>query len=184
MRLQHTSYAKMTRRILLLSANRLAIFGVWLGQYRSPRNRPSGQKVATMSTLNIAVAPRQGTTGKSVKTGGHHLAFVGCASFDPKATLKLVSPNNPWRPGTLGDQFYNAVLSKAPATVAAAIELGAKAKTPSYPGGIPAKGQNGVMAHLRWLYTWGGAYLEVGGKLYAPAPVAPKAPKASTKKAS
>lgn len=122
--------------------------------------------MTTTSTPTIAVAPTMGEQG-SRKTGGHYNAYRATPVFAPTATLRLVSAVNPWRPMSPGHAFYTAVLANNPATVSDAIALGAKA-------GLKARE---VQNHLRWLYTWGGAYLEVDGKLFAaPAPVvAPKA---------
>jgi hypothetical protein len=117
------------------------------------------------------VAPRVGAQGTSTP-GGHYVAYRNQAPFALEASLKLISGTNPWRPNTPGTRFYTAVLAKNPATVAAAIALGKDA-------GFKARE---VQNHLRWLYTWGGSYVEVGGKVYSP-PVAPApAPKAKKSK--
>jgi hypothetical protein len=124
-----------------------------------------------MSTtvINTPVAPVVGSVGSSSK-GGHILAYRAQAKFLLTDTLRIVpGSNNPWRPNTPGYLFYSQVLANAPATVGAAIEMGAKSK--------PAFRAVDVQGHLRWLYTWGGAYLEVNGKLHsAPATTARKAP--------
>jgi hypothetical protein len=118
-----------------------------------------------MTTTNIPVAPAMGVQG-SKSHGGHYLAYRQCPKFDLAASLKLISQVNPWQPQSPGFRFWTEVLAKNPATVGAAI----KAAEGMFKA---AEVQN----HLRWLYTWGGAYLEVGGKLFAAPPVAPKAPK-------
>jgi hypothetical protein len=93
---------------------------------------------------------------------GHYQAYKAQPAFALDATIKLVSPTNPWRGPPKrcpGWHFYKKLLSKAPATVGATIELGAKA-------GIKAAE---VQKHLRWLYTWewGGPYIEIDGQIYA-----------------
>lgn len=136
--------------------------------------------MATIS--NTPVAPVVGVQGHKSQHGGHYLAYKGQPAFALDSTLAIVQgTNNPWRPGTPGHSFYEAVLTKKPATVKAALELANSAL-----GLKPAQAQ----AHLRWLYTWGGAYLQVNGALYgAQAPVVvaqePKAeePKAKAPKA-
>jgi hypothetical protein len=116
-------------------------------------------------TPTIAVAPAQGAQGHATR-GGHHHAYMACRRFEASETIKLVSHVNPWRPGTSGHEFYVAALQGGKsATIGAAIELAAK---------IGLKPRQAI-DHLRWLYTWGGSYLEVSGKLYA-------APEASTQK--
>lgn len=120
------------------------------------------------SVNQTAVAPTVGQVGHKSQHGGHYAAFKACGSFALSDTLAIVAgTNNPWRPGTPGSAFYAAVLAKSPATVQAAVVLGQSAL-----GLKPAQ----VQAHLRWLFTWGGAYLQVNGKLHsasvAVAPVA------------
>jgi hypothetical protein len=133
-----------------------------------------------MSTTQAStpVAPVVGSQGSSTP-GGHYVAYRAQGAFALDASLKLISGSNPWRPNTPGFRFYTAVLAKSPATVGAAVTLGKDA------GFKPREVQN----HLRWLYTWGGSYVEIGGKVFsppvgtAPAPVAkapakaPKSPK-------
>jgi hypothetical protein len=119
-------------------------------------------------TQNTPVAPTVGAQG-SRKPGGHYQAYKAQPAFAPTATLRLISGSNPWRPNCPGYDFYVQVLSQSPATVQAAIDMAAKAKTPQKAAE--------VQKHLRWLYTWGGSYLEVDGKLAnlpAPAPRAPR----------
>lgn len=110
------------------------------------------------------VAPAMGEQGTSTP-GGHYVAYRNQPKFDLGASLKLISQVNPWRPGTPGHRFYTMVLTKNPATVGAAVKLAE--------GSFKA---SEVQAHLRWLYTWGGAYIEIGGKLFAAPPAQPKAP--------
>lgn len=114
------------------------------------------------TTANTPVAPVVGVQGKATP-GGHVLAYKAQPAFGATATLQLVAgTNNPWRPGTPGHAFYVQVLAGlAPgATVAQCIAAAATAKVP----GATKAGQ--VQGHLRWLYTWGGAYLAIDGKLY------------------
>jgi hypothetical protein len=123
-----------------------------------------------MSTITTTpVAPTMGAQGKSTP-GGHYSAYRAQPRFAVEATMRLISGTNPWRPNTPGHRFYTAVLAKNPATVAAAIALGKDA-------GFKARE---VQDHLRWVYTWGGSYVEIGGKVFSP-PVAPAAPKAPAK---
>lgn len=114
----------------------------------------------------VAVAPSHPGGQGSRKVGGHIAAFRAQPKFALDASLKLVSGVNPWRPNTPGHDFYVAVLSHNPKSVGAAIDLGKKA-------GLNA---GEVQGHLRWLYTWGGAHIEIGGKLYAPPASAPSVP--------
>jgi hypothetical protein len=92
--------------------------------------------------------------------------------FSLEASLELISGSNPWRPGTPGSNFWSQVLSKNPATVAAAVAMGKDA-------GFKARE---VQNHLRWLYTWGGSYVRIGGAVFVP-PVQPEKPKAEKPKA-
>jgi hypothetical protein len=135
------------------------------------RHKPKETKMS--NALNTPVAPVVGQQGKKSQHGGHYLAYKNQPAFAPTATLSIVAgTNNPWRPNTPGFDFYSTVLAKSPKTVAEAIAMGAKA-------GLKA-GQ--VQAHLRWLFTWGGAYLSVDGKLYS-ASQAPVSTVAKGKKA-
>jgi hypothetical protein len=148
-----------------------AMLFAWLAQANHHQGSGPKSEVTTMSaTPNTPVAPVVGKVGSSVK-GGHIEAYRAQAKFLPSDTLRVIpGTNNPWRPGTPGHAFYTAVLANGPATVGAAIEMAAKSK--------PSFRAVDVQGHLRWLYTWGGAYLEVNGKLYSSeAPAAPaKAP--------
>ena len=110
---------------------------------------------APAAPTNVAIAPRHPAgTGKSTK-GGHVVAWRGCKSFDPSATITVVDLVNRWRQGTPGSDFFEAVLAKKPATVQAALDL-AKA------AGIGASDAQG---HLRWYFTWG-SHIQVNGQFY------------------
>ena len=85
----------------------------------------------------------------------HRNAWKKHPAFPLTATLKMLVSVPRWRPGGRGADFYAKVLSKGPATVGAAVELGKAA-------GISA-GQ--VQSFLRYLYTWGGQ-VEIGGQVY------------------
>src|SRR5271166_7054010 len=65
---------------------------------------------------------------------------------------KVVSDENPWGYGTPGHAFYTNVIAKNPATVQEALNL------------AKAVGIKDTQGHLKWRYTWDGAYLEVDGK--------------------
>jgi hypothetical protein len=86
----------------------------------------------------------------------HDEALRAQGNFALTDKLELISPVNPWKPGSYGDQFYKAALARNPATVQDAITLAA-------PAGFSAAD---VQGHLRWLYTWGGEYLRVNGERY------------------
>ena len=73
-------------------------------------------------------------------------------NFAPTAKLRLVSDENPWGYGTPGHAFYTNVIAKNPATVQEALNL------------AKAVGIKDTQGHLKWRYTWDGAYLEVDGK--------------------
>jgi hypothetical protein len=87
------------------------------------------------------------------------------------ASLELMRPDSPWRPGCPGDRFHQNVLSllPTPTTVGEAIELGKRA-------GFK---EDEVQDHLKYLFTstgprpgpygaWGGKFIRIDGKLYAP----------------
>jgi hypothetical protein len=117
------------------------------------------------TVTNTPVAPShpegQGTSTK----GGHYVAFKAQGNFAPEATFERISATNPWRPNTPGFRFYAAVLAGTPSTVADVLALGKEA-------GFKA---SDVQGHLRWLFTWGGSYIRVAGKVYAaPAGSAPE----------
>ena len=84
-----------------------------------------------------------------------HPAFPLTASIKMLVTGDAETGGTMWRRGGRGADFYAKVLSKGPATVGAAVELGKAA-------GISA-GQ--VQSFLRYLYTWGGQ-VEIGGQVY------------------
>jgi hypothetical protein len=112
--------------------------------------------------LSPVIAP----VGKSVK-GAHIQAWRAAlkAGFAPTATLALVQGStNPWHAGKAGHTFYTAVLAKGPATVQAAITLGATV------GFTKAN----VLGHLAWLYTWG-PFVTINGNTWAQAQAAPTA---------
>lgn len=115
-------------------------------------SKKSTAKVAAPTTVAVAPAHPEGQ-GKA-NAGGHVKAWRNQPSFAVTAKLSLVSPVNPWRPGTPGHKFW-PVLQEAK-TVQQAIDNAAKI-------GLTARQ---VQGHLRWLYTWGGAYLQVDGALY------------------
>ncbi len=119
------------------------------------------------SVKNVPVAPRGGEAVGTSTKGQHILDYRAQPAFPVTAKLALVSTVNPWRANSPGHAFYVKVLALKPATVKSAIDLGAKM-------GLKA---GMVQAHLRWLYTWGGAYLSVDGQLYGQAKAAPKARK-------
>ena len=138
--------------------------------------------VATVSTVSATPA----VSGKAQK-GEHHNAFVAQikGAFPVTAKLELLQAGvNPWRNGTHGSNFYNAVLAKGVSTVGAAIELAATSLklTPKQ-----------VQDHLAYLYTWQASgkvspFLRIDGKVWsagspvAPKPVVAKPVKASAKK--
>lgn len=122
--------------------------------------------MSLLPTIALSAAPAQATTpvapshpaGQGSSTpGGHYVAYKAQPKFDLESSIKLVSSVNPWRPGTPGHVFYSKVLAQNPGSVAKAVALGETA-------GFKARE---VQNHLRWLFTWGGSYVEIGGKLYA-----------------
>jgi hypothetical protein len=132
---------------------------------------------------NVPTASAHPLGQGSSTPGGHYVAYRAQPTKYPlDATLKVLSDINRWRPGTPGDRFYAAVISKRPATIGAAVELGKAA-------GFKVQE---VQNHLRWQFTWGDQ-LEIAGVGYsveakaapaaAPAKVPAKA-KASKAKAS
>ena len=84
----------------------------------------------------------------------HWLAAQAQAPFAPTASLRILSPENPWRPNSDGHRFYSALLAAdlTNATIQTAIDIGA-------PLGL----RYSVQDHLRWLFTWG-PYIEIDGK--------------------
>jgi hypothetical protein len=96
--------------------------------------------------------------GQRVSSPGAHIAaWKAQPKFVLEATLRPINTINPWRPNTSGHRFYTKVLSQNPATVGDAMALGTKA-------GFSA---HKIQEHLRWLYTWGGSYIEIAGQVYA-----------------
>ena len=121
----------------------------------------------------IAIAPSATFVGRPVELDMHRKAFRIQPDFAMDATYKLVSGTNPWRPYGLGWNFWEKVLRHHPeGVVGELLKLGR-------PHGI---GDMEGMEHLRWLFTWGGSYIEINGQLYAPPPVLAEAPKRSKKK--
>jgi hypothetical protein len=144
---------------------------------------------------NVAVAPRNGAVGTRT-VGGHVQAWravkkawvAGAQGGLPTAgKVVLALAQNPWRAGTPGSAFCNAVLmplvAKGPwhGTVA---QLLAAAQAAGYK---PVQ----CVDDLAWLYTWGvgtftinglahGAFLQAlaAGTLQAPAAKAPRKGKA------
>ena len=119
------------------------------------------QEVSKMNRANIAVAPSATVAGIEPELDAHRKAFRVQEDFPLDATTKMVSGTNPWRPRGLGWVFYETVLRHYPiSTVGEILKIGMA---------------NGIdrflaMQHLRWLFTWGGSYIEIGGRLYAPPP--------------
>jgi len=116
-----------------------------------------------MSTTGTTpVAPQHPAGTGSQRKGGHHVAWVACPRFASDASVALVSATNPWRRETPGYRLWEAVLyplafgpSALPGCTIQHI-LDAAHNVLDYP---PRETQG----HLRWIYTWGGAYLAVGG---------------------
>jgi len=84
----------------------------------------------------------------------HWLAAQALPPFPPTATLRIMSPDNPWRPDSDGHRLYSKLLAAdlTNATVQTAIDIGTLLGL-SY----------SVQDHLRWLFTWG-PYIEIDGK--------------------
>ena len=108
--------------------------------------------------VNIPVAPSMGHIT-------HVDAFKGQPDFGLNEVTRLVSGSNPWRNGSRAWPIFELVLRRNPvSTVGRLLELiWEHCRIPD----------EEAMTHLRWLYTWGGSYLEVGGRLYAPPPIVP-----------
>ena len=103
-----------------------------------------------MTGRGIAIAPAH-------PEGEHNEAYKKCPSFPLNVKIRLTCKINPWRRHSPGRRFFDEVLiAKQPATVGQAIEYAVDI-------GYTARQ---AMNHLRWLFTWGGAYLRVNGKLY------------------
>lgn len=96
------------------------------------------------------------TRDTSFEYRGHIKAFVTQPHFSEKSEVQLFSVINPWRPYSFGFRFHSHVLMQAhyPATIEEIIDIGIAA-------GFSPEDTHG---HLRWLYTWGGAYLIVDGE--------------------
>jgi hypothetical protein len=119
-----------------------------------------------MSDLAIAttpIAPSHPAGVGTAQAGGHIQAFRAQPAFPAESKIN-VTGGNMWRPGTPGYRFYEQVLLQGPATVQEAIDMGSALAEP-----INAKQ---IQAHLRWLYTSAGGFLEVDGQRYS-APTAP-----------
>jgi hypothetical protein len=127
----------------------------------------------TNVTVSTPVAPRMGDQGSSTP-GGHVQAWRAQKNFDPAASFELISATNPWR-AKRSAIFFDKVLAATPApttigqVLANAEKLGFKAGE--------------CQRHLRWLYTWGGSYIRIGGQVFTPPP-AGAAPAVATPKAS
>ena len=101
--------------------------------------------------------------GKS-QPGGHIQVWRAQPAFAVTAKLN-VTGGNMWRPGTPGHRFYAEVLSQNPATVQECINKAAALTEP-----FNAKQ---VQAHLRWMFTSAGGFLEVDGQRYSAPGVKP-----------
>lgn len=99
----------------------------------------------------IAVAPAH-------PEGEHTEAYRKCPPFPLSAKIRMTSRTNPWRKASPGRKFHDEVLmGRNPKTVGEAIRYGEEC------GFKPRE----TMNHLRWLFTWGGGYIKIGGKQYA-----------------
>jgi hypothetical protein len=137
---------------------------------------PTNQKDTQMSEVAIAtpIAPSHRAGVGTAKAGGHIQVFRAQSAFPVEATL-TVTGGNMWRPGTPGRRFYAEVLSQNPATVQEAIDKAAALTEP-----FNAKQ---VQAHLRWMFTSAGGFLEVDGQRYS-SPAAPVKKPAKSKETS
>jgi hypothetical protein len=128
-----------------------------------------------MSKSNVAVAPRSGVVG-SKSHGGHVLAWRALKALpEGKVAIKLAS--NPWRVGTPGSDFCNAVLGSDLAytgTTASLIKLAQVA-------GFKA---SEASSHLRWLYTWGVGTFTINGLAHGQSEAPAKAPRKAKAKAA
>lgn len=118
----------------------------------------------------ISVAPQAHMAGRPLELDAHRKAFRIQPDFPLDASVKLVSGTNPWRYQGLGWHFYEKVLRPTfnrvdTSTVGELLRLGR-------PHGI---GDAEGMEHLRWLFTWGGSYVEIDGHLYSDPPEVPRA---------
>ena len=133
-----------------------------------------------MSDVSIATPIAHPAGVGTAKAGGHIQAFRAQSAFPVEATL-TVTGGDLWRPGTPGHRFYAEVLAQNPATVQEAIDKAAALVEP-----FNAKQ---VQAHLRWMFTSAGGFLEVDGVRYsapasAPAKAAKEAPAKKPAKAA
>jgi hypothetical protein len=113
----------------------------------------------------ISVAPQAHVTGRPFTLDMHRKIFRIQPDFPLNASVRLVSGTNPWRYQSLGWKFYELVLRGHPeSTVGELCKFGR-------PHGI---GDMETMEHLRWLFTWGGSYVEIAGRLYSEVPEVPR----------
>lgn len=127
-------------------------------------NKPAKPATAPVSApaATIAIAPAHPAGVGKASPGGHVKAWRAQPAFNPAHSIKLVSTVNPWQHGKPGWHFYTQCLANGQSTtIAQAIQLGGQK--------LGLRPQQ-VQKHLAWLYTWGGAYLEVNGKLYPAQP--------------
>jgi hypothetical protein len=116
---------------------------------------------ATITRANIAVAPAVNLPENAIIRDAHRKYFRRQPDFPTDATVKLLTGVNPWRAYGLGWNFYEKVLRHHPeSTVGELLTWGRKANI----------GEMETMEHLRWLFTWGGSYVEIGGRLFSPPP--------------
>lgn len=126
---------------------------------------------------NIAVSPQAHVPGKPITLDAHRKAFRVQPDFPTDALVKLHSWTNPWRYQGMGWHFYELVLrpaftKKDTWTVGELLQMG-----------IPHSiGPDEGMEHLRWLFTWGGSYVEIAGSLYTPPPEGQVIPKRPSKR--
>lgn len=135
---------------------------------------PNLEGTTTMNTnvtVSTPVAPRMGTQGSSTP-GGHVQAWRAQKNFALEASFELISATNPWR-AKRSAIFFDRVLAATPAPTTIGQVLANAEKL----GFKPGESQR----HLRWLYTWGGSYIKVGGQVFTPPSVSAPAPKATPK---
>jgi hypothetical protein len=109
----------------------------------------------------IPISPSSGSPVAHVR------AWKSQEDFAWESTIRLVSGTNPWRPNSLGWPLFEYVLRVNPAsTVGEILQIAT-----GY-----GFGYDDTMRHLRWLYTWGGAYIEIDGRLYNPPPAGSELP--------
>jgi hypothetical protein len=137
-------------------------------------HQTKGTQMSDVSNaIATPIAPSHAAGVGTSQPGGHIQVFRAQPAFAGEAKLNVIG-GNLWRPGTPGHRFYEEVLTKGPATVQAAIELAASLAEPI--------NEKQVQAHLRWMFTSAGGFLEVDGQRFA-APAAP-AKKADKKPAT